>query len=517
MTEKAGSNADKSAKATSSKGGSAKASTSSKSDAVIDGEFEEAPAKDTDKGQGDDKKSRDKASGGGNSNEGIASARSSGSNTATNKEKRSFKTKAGWVTSASLVVFIAGLYASPWVEDGLYRWFPNLMPETSQVDLARGNVDTNVRDAITDINADIRDLKNRLQLMAQGVDTLDEESMSMISALAARVDMLESNGGTMTSAGSDQSGANASDASARLQNLENQVADLEVLLDQRSATNVGNDIGGVPQSDEAGLMQLQQDYQARMDQMATQMASLEQQVQEALALQNQSTRTDDAVTQPSSQMQSQLSSMMTRLRTLEQQQNTLMAAQQLGDNATYFAITSARIQQAVSDGRSFVSELNVIKALMLEQSAMQRVQFEDAVVVLSDHAAGGLLPRQVILTRFSDAMDEALKAQDVAEDAGWWQQTKNSLAGLVQVRRTDVTEGSGRDAILNRAETAVNQGDIATALAELSVLSSGPAAAFENWIKSASDHVAAMRASDSLLSTAMAESTRNVGAERPNP
>jgi hypothetical protein len=59
------------------------------------------------------------------------------------------------------------------------------------------------------------------------------------------------------------------------------------------------------------------------------------------------------------------------------------------------------------------------------------------------------------------------------------------MAALVTVRRTDVADGPSVDAILVRAETALDAGDLSGALSALEELSGPPADRAADWIAAA--------------------------------
>jgi hypothetical protein len=66
------------------------------------------------------------------------------------------------------------------------------------------------------------------------------------------------------------------------------------------------------------------------------------------------------------------------------------------------------------------------------------------------------------------------------------------------VRSLEAQEGEGTDAVLSRAEAALDAGDLETALAELEALSPEARAPFEDWIAGAEARVIIQGAASDL-------------------
>jgi hypothetical protein len=91
-----------------------------------------------------------------------------------------------------------------------------------------------------------------------------------------------------------------------------------------------------------------------------------------------------------------------------------------------------------------------------------------------------------------------------ADQAGgdWLDQTLSSLEGLVSVRRVGEVEGDTAEAIVARAETALDQGNLAKAVDDVASLTGAAADAAAGWLARAKNRLAVDKAVASLSSQA---------------
>lgn len=127
----------------------------------------------------------------------------------------------------------------------------------------------------------------------------------------------------------------------------------------------------------------------------------------------------------------------------------------------------------------------------------------EAIAVL-DGRSGGVETAAALTERFDDLAKAVSQAKLAGSDEGLVGKTLNTVASLVTVRRTDVAEGPGIDAILVRAETAVAAGDLAGAVAALEELSGAPLERAADWIGEAKARLAVDAAVAQLRGAALA-------------
>lgn len=103
--------------------------------------------------------------------------------------------------------------------------------------------------------------------------------------------------------------------------------------------------------------------------------------------------------------------------------------------------------------------------------------------VLTDHAKTGLPSLQALTASFPDAARVALDASLRANMGDSWTARASAfLRNQTGARSLTPREGTDPDAVLSRAEAALNTGDLATTLAELATLPPEGQAAMADWL-----------------------------------
>jgi hypothetical protein len=114
---------------------------------------------------------------------------------------------------------------------------------------------------------------------------------------------------------------------------------------------------------------------------------------------------------------------------------------------------------------------------------------------LATQAEGGVPTLAALRATFPDAaraaLDDSLRAE---AGGGTWDRLGAFLRSQTGARSLTPREGGDPDAILSRAEAAVQAGDLSAALAELSALPEAGKAALADWTARAGARVAALAA-----------------------
>ena len=125
--------------------------------------------------------------------------------------------------------------------------------------------------------------------------------------------------------------------------------------------------------------------------------------------------------------------------------------------------------------------------------------FGDAPKVLTSLATDGVPTMVSLQQSFPDAARAALAAsQTVPEDASTGERLAAFLKRQTNARSLTPREGSDPDAVLSRAEASLNQGDLDTALSEISTLPDAAMTAMSGWLERAETRASAMKALDEL-------------------
>lgn len=119
-------------------------------------------------------------------------------------------------------------------------------------------------------------------------------------------------------------------------------------------------------------------------------------------------------------------------------------------------------------------------------AALKELAAQNLPAVLTDHAETGLPTLQQLRDAFPDAARAALDAARRADmGASWTDRIATFLQTQTGARSLEPRAGNDPDAILSRAQAAVEKGDIGTALTEIAALPEQASAAMADWIASA--------------------------------
>lgn len=148
----------------------------------------------------------------------------------------------------------------------------------------------------------------------------------------------------------------------------------------------------------------------------------------------------------------------------------------------------AKIVSALDAGQSFSQPLADLKA----------VDVGEVDPALDAVAADGAATLSMLQAEFPEQARTALAvARASGEDAGQ-QDLGSFLKRSLGARSVTPREGDDPDAILSRAESSINSGDLNTALTELDTLPEDAQAAIADWRAAADAHLNARKATDAL-------------------
>ena len=144
------------------------------------------------------------------------------------------------------------------------------------------------------------------------------------------------------------------------------------------------------------------------------------------------------------------------------------------------------LKDAVDRGAPFDVELRAVKALAPDDSDIKKV-----VADLKPRAAAGIPARSVLIARLN-ALEAAivradsLPAVDESVVDDWKRKALERLLTLFTLRREDgEIDGVSAPAVVARAHTALNRGDLADAVHQIEGLTGEPAKAAQIWLEDA--------------------------------
>lgn len=166
------------------------------------------------------------------------------------------------------------------------------------------------------------------------------------------------------------------------------------------------------------------------------------------------------------------------------------------EEATADAARSARGQAAIAN---IVSAIDAGQPFSEAVETLRELDLGELDPALTGPAENGLTTLSVLQAEFPDLAREALAAARAAGSEGEGQQGIGGfLTRSLGVRSVAPREGSDPDAVLSRAEAAVNTGDLAEALTELDTLPEEAQAVMADWRAAADARVSARAAADAL-------------------
>ncbi len=168
---------------------------------------------------------------------------------------------------------------------------------------------------------------------------------------------------------------------------------------------------------------------------------------------------------------------------------------QRSTQAAAAALAAASVIEASRASRPFVHEVEALRQAspnLPELAALMRL------------AETGAPSRAALAASFPDyAARAAVRARKPRDDAGFGDRIVYAVSKVVQMRRVDDLEGESSDALIARAELALEDGDVATALRLLARLPPGAQMALEPWRSGAERRAEIDREAAALRTRAM--------------
>ena len=209
----------------------------------------------------------------------------------------------------------------------------------------------------------------------------------------------------------------------------------------------------------------------------------------ALALKQE---TDEAL----AALERQLDAALSRLASLEL---TGGGGPALDGRGAVLVLSAGQLREAVRAGGPFEAELTAVRAL-----AGTGAQWVGPLDALAAHAKEGVSGERALRREFGDAAQAAVLAAGGKAPRDWFERALAEAKALVTVRRVGDIEGDEPDAIVARAELALERGDLGAAVAALEALEGAPAAAMATWRGRARAHVSVGRALAAIDALALA-------------
>lgn len=172
------------------------------------------------------------------------------------------------------------------------------------------------------------------------------------------------------------------------------------------------------------------------------------------------------------------------------------------DRSLRAAVAAQALRGAVERGDSYARELAALKPYVTDAGTL---------APLEPFAKSGLPPAAVLAQELSALAPALQKSAEPPATGGFLDRLKTNAGRLVRIRPISDAPGSDPAAVLARAQSHAERGDIAGAVAEMEKLPAEARAAGDDWIKRAQARNAALTASRQLES----DSLRALGEAAP--
>jgi hypothetical protein len=278
------------------------------------------------------------------------------------------------------------------------------------------------------------------------------------------------------------------DPSARLMALDHRLASLE---------NQARSNAGAANTDSVDRLQVRLDkLEAALDAMRTTVA------------QGTAGGDDTAAREALRQVGDRLNSVQTdtavridrlarQVETIEQSVPSREDADAVRNARLVFAI--GRLRDAVLTTHSFRIELAALKSLGTADPGLQQ-----AVDRLNPYADSGVATLDVLRQRFERLASSIVNASRDTADGDWMDRTAARVLRAINIRRTDDVDGTNVEAVVARAEKALDRNDVKAASAELASLTGKSRDVAKSWLGEADAYLAANDALVDLQTRAFA-------------
>jgi hypothetical protein len=324
----------------------------------------------------------------------------------------------------------------------------------------------------------------RMESLAERVRALETASggdlLSRLEALEAEV---EGQGATQAQLpGGDDS---------QLAQLEQRLAALESAGSGAAPSDEG---GAVLQEAVTALQErlaalatrLPEDTQSRLSQIDERLGAAEQaesRLQQLSSSVDQLTQKLNTDEQQSQDLATQLSALSERLTGAE---NKLDAALRNRNRASALALIVGQLEAAIDEARPYQSQIETLTAMTQDSATSGDDAIEQAVSALEPGAAAGVPSIATLRQSFGPVANEIVHAARAPDGDNLLDRATDNLMRLVTVRPVgNDVRGDTAEARVARAEAALDQGDLASAVAELDQLDGRPAEAAADWLSQA--------------------------------
>lgn len=297
---------------------------------------------------------------------------------------------------------------------------------------------------------------------------------------------------------------------SRLQNqaqtLQKTIQDYAAQADAAATAVIGPDAGTL--SDRLERLEVIVNDLSNSDELAT-LINKVQGLQQSVQGQEQLSRSVEQMNAVISGMQGKMDSLNQELDQARQQDadlgQTLEGVSSTDLKAAAMLIGLAQFRSSLNRSAPFADDL----ALLQKMVGSEDPALNEAIARLAPRAEQGVLSPEGLSNEFRGLAGDIVVASLEGEDVTVSEKAKARLGDILKVEKDgELITGTDTQATVTRAQKALDEGDIATAVAELQSLQGSEAQAARPWIEQAEITLLAQKVED-LLTTSVAKRIGN--------
>lgn len=148
--------------------------------------------------------------------------------------------------------------------------------------------------------------------------------------------------------------------------------------------------------------------------------------------------------------------------------------------AAAMMLAVSQLRSSLMQGNTYEKDLETVRTLAGDDPELQ-----EAITKIAPLSRTGIMSREALSREFKGLAGDIAMAKIKGEDVSWQDKAKARFQNLIKIEKDGLAEGQDSQAIVSRAQTYMDEGNIKAAIAELQKLDGESADVAEPWIQQA--------------------------------
>ncbi len=148
--------------------------------------------------------------------------------------------------------------------------------------------------------------------------------------------------------------------------------------------------------------------------------------------------------------------------------------------AAAMMLAVSQLRSSLLNGNTYQKDIDTVRMLAGEDPELQ-----EAITKIAPLSQTGILSRDALKRELKSLAKEIVVAELKGEDVSWTDKAKSRFENLISVQKDGLADGDNTKAIVARAQTYMDEGNIKAAIAELQKLEGDSAAVAQPWMTQA--------------------------------